>query len=96
MTWLAHQQRVQIDELDTPMVLRRTVPGDHAHAAAERDARHFRGDAAKADQAERLAGQLHAVLAQPVAGAHLAVHQAMLRAAAHISAIADSATAVSP
>ena len=59
----------------TPWILlRRPVPGDHAHAAAERDARDFGGDAAKADQAERLAGELHAVVAQPVAGAHLAVH----------------------
>ena len=68
------QQRVDIHEVDAGMALGRPVPGDHAHAAAERDARHFRGDAAEADQAERLAGQLHAVLAQPVAGAHLAVH----------------------
>ena len=39
-----------------------------------RDPRHFRGDAAIADQAERLAGELHAVVAQPVAGADPAVH----------------------
>ena len=56
------------------MLLGRPVPGDDAHAAAERDARDFGGDAAEADQAQRLAGQLHAVVAQPVAGAHLAVH----------------------
>ena len=56
------------------MFLRRPVPGDDAHAGAERDARHFSGDAAEADQAERLAGQLHAVVAQPVAGADPAVH----------------------
>jgi hypothetical protein len=56
------------------MALWRPVPGQHAHAAAERDARDFGGDAAKPDQAQRLAGQLDAVLAQPVAGAHLAVH----------------------
>ena len=56
------------------MLLRRPVPGDHAHAAAERDARRLGGDAAEADQAKRLAGQLHAVVAQPVAGADAAVH----------------------
>ena len=44
------------------------------HAAAKCDARNFRSDAAETDQAERLAGQLHAVFAQPVAGAHLAIH----------------------
>ena len=68
------QQFVELDELDLRMLLRRPVPGDHAHAAAERDARDFGGDAAEADQAERLAGELHAIVAQPVAGAHLAVH----------------------
>ena len=56
------------------MRFRRPIPGDHAHAAAGGDPRDFGGDAAEADQAERLAGELHAVLAQPVAGAHLAVH----------------------
>ena len=73
-TSLSASSFVELDELDARMLLRRPVPGDHLHAAAERDARDFRGDAAEADQAERLAGQLHAVLAQPVAGAHLAVH----------------------
>src|SRR5215510_2852736 len=62
---------VELDKLDALKLLWRAVPGDHAHAAAERNARDFRGDAAKTDQAERLAGELHAVLAQPVAGAHL-------------------------
>ena len=70
------QQGIDVDEFDAGMFLRRPVPGDHAHAAALCDARDFRGDAAKADQAQRLAGQLHAVLAQPVAGAHFAVHPA--------------------
>ena len=56
------------------MFLRRPVPGDHAHAAAERNTRDLGRDAAEADQAERLAGQLHAVVAQPVAGADPAVH----------------------
>jgi hypothetical protein len=68
------QQLIQLDEFDLRMFFRRPVPGDHAHAAAERDPRDFCGDAAEADQAERLAGQLHGILAQPVAGAHLAVH----------------------
>ena len=68
------QQFVEIDEFDLRMFLRRPVPGDDAHAAAERDARDFGGDAAEADQAQRLAGQLHAVVAQPVAGADPAVH----------------------
>ena len=74
MTWLSCEQRVEIDELDARIGLRRPVPGNHAHAAAERDAGDFGGDAAKTDQAERLAGQLHGIFAQPVAGAHLAVH----------------------
>ncbi len=73
-TSLSVSSVVEVDEFDARMVLRRPVPGDHLHAGAERNARDFRGDAAEADQAERLAGELHAVVAQPVAGAHLAVH----------------------
>src|ERR1700733_12470411 len=68
------QQWFDVDEIDAGISLGRPVPGQHAQAAAERDARHLRGDAAKADQAQGLAGQLHSVFAQPVAGAHLAVH----------------------
>ena len=38
--------------------LRRAVPGQHLHADAERHARGLGGDAAEADQAERLAAEL--------------------------------------
>ncbi len=39
-----------------------------------RDARHLAADAAEADDAERLAEELHALMRRPGAGAHLAVH----------------------
>ena len=65
-TWLSRQQILEVGEVDAGMILRRPVPGDHSHAAAERDARHFGGDAAKSDQPKRFACQLHAVLARPV------------------------------
>ena len=68
------EQLFEADELDARIGLGRPVPGDHLHAAAKRNARDFGGDAAEPDQAERLAGQLHRVFAEPVAGAHLAVH----------------------
>ncbi len=69
------QQRLEGHEFHARVALRRPVPGDHFHAAAAGDARHLGRDAAETDQPQRLAGQLHAVLAQPIAGAHLAVHR---------------------
>src|SRR6185437_3831683 len=52
----------------------RAVPGDDLHAHAAGDARHLAADAAEADEAERLAAQLHALAHVPGAGADLAVH----------------------
>ena len=52
----------------------RAVPADHVHAHAFADARHFAADAAEADDAQRLAEKLHALVRRPGAGAHLAVH----------------------
>ena len=66
------------------------------HADAGADAGDLAADAAKADDAERLAEQLHAFERLPGAGANLAVGSAMSRAQANISAIVCSATAVSP
>ena len=56
------------------MGLWRPVPGQHLHARSKRDAGGLCGNAAEAKQADGLAGQFHALVAQPVAGAHLAVH----------------------
>gem|GEM_PF-2922684 len=50
------------------------VPGQNPHAAAQSQARHLRGNAAEADQAQRLARQLHAGHAQPFPAAHGLVH----------------------
>ena len=44
------QQRVDGDEFDSGMPLRASVPGQHAQAAAQCDARDLRGDAAEAYQ----------------------------------------------
>ena len=68
------KQRVQIDERHARRGLRRAVPGDHPHARAHRDPRHLGGDAAEAEQAERLAGEFHALGADPFAAPHAAVH----------------------
>jgi hypothetical protein len=91
------EQPLQRHELDAGMRLRRPVPRQHLHAAAGRDPRDFRGDAAKADQAERLAGQFDAVArAASCRRASRGPSRAKPLAADHISAMAHSATAVSP
>ena len=70
------QQSLDGDELDARRVcFRRPVPGDHLHADAERHARDLGGDAAVADQAERLARELRAFAAQPATVAHRPVHR---------------------
>jgi len=50
------------------------VPGKNPHADAQGQARDLRGNAAEADQTQRLAGQLHAGDAQPFPAAHGPVH----------------------
>lgn len=52
----------------------RAVPGDHLHSDSRGDARDLAPNAAEADNAERLAEQLHALGRLPRAGAHLAIH----------------------
>jgi hypothetical protein len=76
--------------------VRRPVPNDHAHAATERDARDFHRDSGKANQTECFTGELHAVLTRPFTSAHRAVNLREDARGAHIKAIVDSATAVSP
>ena len=73
-TWLSASRRVEPDELDARRLFRRAVPGEHAHAAAMGDARDLRGDAAEAEQADRLAGELHAFAADPLSVADAAIH----------------------
>ena len=73
-TSAARQQRVDVDQRHAGVGARRAVPADHLHADALADARDLAADAAEADDAERLAEQLHAFVRRPGAAAHLAVH----------------------
>ena len=55
---------------------RRAVPGDDIQADAIAEPRHLPADAADADQAERLALELHALHDAPAAAAHHVMHRA--------------------
>ena len=57
------------------------VPGNDVHADSRAETHHLAADAAGADHAERLAGELHAVERAPRAGAQRAVHPRGLAAA---------------
>ena len=70
----ACQQRVEINQRNLCPGSGRSIPGDHLHADPCADARDLASDPAEADNAERLAGELHAFGRLPGPGAHLAIH----------------------
>ena len=77
----AREQFVELHQRVAGM--RRAIPGDHLHAEPAPHARNFAADAAEPDDAQRLAGKLHAFARNPAAGADFAVHARHVAAGGH-------------
>ena len=83
------------EEFDARMGPRAAVPGDDLHAGAKRDAGDLIGNGAETDEPQRFAGELDALDTHWPARIPRSIRAKPL-AEAHISAMAHSATAVSP